>query len=107
MNFNIFFLGGGGGVQKDESFLGCEDFVDTFVVFTKLDYFWGSFLCILGSFLKVKVQIRNIFGGLLNYKIFVWVCLIFQIFLEVNSRSWIQAYVAMTIECTPPPGGVL
>ena len=27
------------------------------------DYFWASSLCILGSFLKVKVLNGNIFGG--------------------------------------------
>ena len=30
--------------------------MDIFGVITKLDYIWGSFLCILGSFLMVKVQ---------------------------------------------------
>ena len=34
-----------------------------FVVITKLDYTYGSFLCILGSFLKVKVQKVGYFGG--------------------------------------------
>ena len=32
-------------------------------VITKLDYIKGLFLCILGSFLKVIVQNRDIFGG--------------------------------------------
>ena len=32
-----------------------------FWVITKLDYIKGSFLCILGSFLKVKVQDGGIF----------------------------------------------
>ena len=32
-------------------------------VITKFDYFWWSFLCILESFLKIKVQNGNIFGG--------------------------------------------
>ena len=39
----------------------------------------GSFLCILWSFLKVKVQNGNIFGGLLKFQIFFGVCLIFLI----------------------------
>ena len=38
---NIFFCGGGGGI-------------------TKLDWFYGSFLCILGSFLNVSVQNEDI-----------------------------------------------
>ena len=54
--------------------------MDTFFgVITKLDYIKGSFLCILGSFLKVKVQnggiftiakISNIFFGCLKFLIF-------------------------------------
>ena len=34
-----------------------------FGFFTKLDYNKGSFLCILGSFLKVKVQNGGYFWG--------------------------------------------
>ena len=34
-----------------------------FGVITKLDYISGSFLCILGSFFKVKVQKGGIFFG--------------------------------------------
>ena len=64
MNF-IFLL----GVQKNEYSFGNENCVDIFLgVITKLDYIEGSFLCIVGSLLKVKVQnevgkISNIFGG--------------------------------------------
>ena len=59
--FFFFFLGGGGGwgvkiknfniyevFRKNEFFGGYEDFVDIL----NLDYNYGSFLCILGSFLK-------------------------------------------------------
>ena len=56
---------------------------------TKLDYFWCSFLYILGLLHKVKVQNGNIFWGLLKFQIFLWVCLIFLIFLGVNSRCWV------------------
>ena len=72
---DFFFWGGGGGG-----------------VITKLDYILGSFLCILGSFLKVNVQnggyflvakISNIFLG----------CLKFLIFSGVNGRCWARAYV--------------
>ena len=46
-------------------------FVDVFLgVITKLDYILGSFLCILGSFLKVKVQNRGYFWGLQKFLIF-------------------------------------
>ena len=41
-----------------------------FGVITKMDYILGSFLCILGSFLKVKVQNVGYFFGLLNFKYF-------------------------------------
>ena len=38
-------------------------------VITKLDWFYGSFPCILGSFLKVSVK-NGEFFGLLNFKYF-------------------------------------
>ena len=41
-------------------------------VITKLDYIKGSFLCILGSFLKVKVQNGGYFLGLLKFQICFW-----------------------------------
>ena len=66
--FFFFFLGGGGGgggglklrisifmrFSEKMMFLGAyEDFVDIFFrVIKNLDYNYGSFLCILGSFLK-------------------------------------------------------
>ena len=53
-----------------------------FWVITKLDYIQGSFLCLLGSFLKVKgtewgvffgvAKISNIFLGCLKFLIFLW-----------------------------------
>ena len=78
-NLEFQYLGGGGGVQKNEYCFGYEDFVDIFWVITKKDWFYGLFLCILGSFLKVKVQNGDIFGGGQNIK-FSFVCLILQIF---------------------------
>ena len=56
---SIFFFWGGGRY---------EDFVDIFFlegggVITKFDYIKESFLCILESFLKVKVQNGEFFGG--------------------------------------------
>ena len=50
-------------------------------VITKFDNIKGSFLCILGFFLKVKVQNGGIFGGLLKFHIFFLGCLKFLIFL--------------------------
>ena len=57
-------MGGGGGVY--------EDFVDIFGVITNLDYIEGSFLCILGSSLKVMVQNGGYFWGLLKFQINFW-----------------------------------
>ena len=37
-----------------------------------LTIFGGSFLCILGSFLKAKVQNGGYFLGLLKFQIFFW-----------------------------------
>ena len=58
LNLTIF-----GGFPKSEYFWGHEVFVDIFWVITKLDYIYGSLLCILGSFLKVKVQKGGYFLG--------------------------------------------
>ena len=71
--------GGGGGFRKMICF-GYEDFVDIFWVITKLDYIKGSFLCILGSFLKVKVQNGGYFRGMLKFQIFFGVLEIPDIF---------------------------
>ena len=67
-------------------------------------FFWGSpqnwpifrghfyaFLCILGSFLKGKVQNGGIFGGLLKFQIFFGVLEIPDIFRGVNGRCWARA----------------
>ena len=52
-------------------------------VITKLDYIKGSFLCILGSFLKVKMdgdRGRGMFFGLLKFQIIFGVLKIPDIF---------------------------
>ena len=59
-----------------------------FGVITKLDYISWSFLCILGPFLKVKVQNWGYFGGLPKFTIFFWVLEISDIFGGVNGRCW-------------------
>ena len=59
LNLTIF-----GGFRKNEYFLGVWRFCGYFLgIITKLNYIKGSFLCILGSFLKVKVQIGRYFWG--------------------------------------------
>ena len=44
-------------------FWGMKILLIFFGVITKLDYILGSFLCILGSFLKIKVQNGDVFWG--------------------------------------------
>ena len=59
LNLNIFR-----GFQKSEYFLGVWRFCGKFLgIIKKLNYIKGSFLCILGSFLKVKVQNGGYFWG--------------------------------------------
>ena len=92
-NFELHFFFGGGGVgaggQKNK-YLWMYDEIRFF-------YVLGAISINLGLF-KVKVQIRKMFLGLLNFKYFFWVCLIFLIFLGVKSRCWVQAYVFKKIE---------
>ena len=57
LNFNIF-----GGFQKSEYFGGMQILWIFFGVITKLDSIKGSFLCILGSSLKVKIQNGGFLG---------------------------------------------
>ena len=42
-----------------------------FGIFTRLDYIFGSFLCILGYFLKVRLQNGGYFLGLVKFKYFL------------------------------------
>ena len=46
--------------------------MDIFWGHHKMYYMYGSFLSILMSFLKVKVQNGGYFLGLLKFKIFFW-----------------------------------
>ena len=45
--------------------------------------FWWSFLFLLASFLKVKIQYGNIFWGLLNFQTFLGPCPTLLIFFGV------------------------
>ena len=49
--------------------------MDIFWVITKLDYIKRLFLCILGSFLKVKVHNGGYFLGVLKFQIFFVGCM--------------------------------
>ena len=101
LNFNIFW-----GFQKNEYFLGVWNFCGYFLGgHHKIGLVWGSFLCILGSFLRSRyrigiffgvAKIPNIFGGSWNS----WY------FLGVNGRCWVRAYVCgKKLEYPPPPWG--
>ena len=67
--------------RKMDIFGDNEDFVDILGVITKFNYIKGSFLCILGYFLKVRykmgiyfwvAKVSNIFWGCLKFQIFFW-----------------------------------
>ena len=51
------------GFLENEYFWGMTILWTFFGVITKLDYINGSFVCILGTFLKVKRKNWGIFGG--------------------------------------------
>ena len=70
------------GFQKNEYFLGCEDFVDDILGSSQnWTMFRGQFYALLGAFLKVKVQNGGYFWGLLKFQIFLG-CLKFMTFLS-------------------------
>ena len=88
LNFNIFW-----GFQKNEYFLGVWRFCRYFFGgHHKNGLVWGSFLCNLGSFFKVKVQNWDIFWVAKISNIFLG-CLKFLLFFGVNGRCWVRAYV--------------
>ena len=98
-NFELHFLEGGGG--RDGQINKCVwEYDENYDFFT----FCESFLSIW-RFFMVKVQIWRIFLGLLNFKYFSRMCLIFLIFLGIKSRCWVQAYVFEKIKLTPMGSG--
>ena len=78
LKFNIL------GVSEKDKFWGggYEELVD--ILEGGSFYYWtnlgGSFLYILGLFLKARYRM-GIFFGITSLKIFIWECLIFLIFL--------------------------
>ena len=70
----LFFWGGGGGGNHKNGLV------------------WGSFLCILGSFLRSSYRFWIFLGVAKISNIFLG-CLKFLIFLGVNGRCWVRAYV--------------
>ena len=91
-----------GGFQKNEYSFGMKILWIAYVLgpITKLDYIEGSFLCILGTLFKVKVQNLGYFLVSENSKYFVG-CLKFLTFLfflgggegGLNGRCWARANV--------------
>ena len=71
MGFKILNLNISGGFQKNEYFWGYEDFVDIFGGQHKIGLYFGVISMHLGSFLRVKVQYRDVFGGCKNFKYFL------------------------------------
>ena len=59
---------------------GYEDFMDIFWGHRTIGLYLGVIICILGSFLKVKVQNGDIFWGYENFKYFLRVLKIPDIF---------------------------
>ena len=79
-------MGGGGGFRKLNHYGECR-FCGYFWVgvITKLDCFWGSFLCIYGSFLSSMYR-----TGIFLYVAYLLLLLLFFFWggvAEVNSRS--------------------
>ena len=59
LNFNIFR-----SFQKNEYFLEYDEIVDIFWGVIKiLNYFWGSFMCISGLFLRSRFTVGIIIWG--------------------------------------------
>ena len=65
LNFNIF-----GGFQKNEQFLGYEDFMDTFWGHHKIGLYLGVISIHFRVFFKVRVQNWGYFSGSLKFQIF-------------------------------------
>ena len=85
-----FFFGGGGGskfeilifldfFRKLNNCLGMKNLILFLGCHHKSGLYFGPLLCILGSFLRIKVGNGNIFWELLKFQIFLRVCLIFLI----------------------------
>ena len=74
-----------------------------FWVIIKLDYIQESFLCILGSFHKVKVQNGGKNFRLVKFRIFFWGCLEFLIFLRGMVDAGPEPTYEEKMRVPPPP----
>ena len=82
LNFNIFL-----GLQKINYFW-VWNFVDFFGGHHKIGLYLGVISCILGSFLKVKVQKRGYVLGLLKFQINFWGAWNFWYFWGWTLDAW-------------------
>ena len=96
LNFNIFWVS-----RKRNIFWGMKILWIFFGGYHKIGLVWGSFLCILGSFLRCTEL--GYFFGLLKFQIFFWGAWNFWYFLGVNARCWVRAYIYGKNLSTPPP----
>ena len=55
--------------------------------------FMGHFYAFYALFLRSMYRMGISVLGVANFQIFVWVCLIFQIFFGVSNRCWVQTCV--------------
>ena len=83
-------------------FWGYEDFVNIFGGHHKIGLVLGSFLCILGTFLRSRYRI-GIFLGVAKISTIFLGCLIFLIFFGLKDRCWVRAYVCEKNRVPPPP----
>ena len=88
LNFNTF-----SGFQKNNYFLGYEDFVDIFLGSSQnLTVLRGHFYTFQGLFLAQGTE-WGIFFGVAKISNIFWGCLKFLIFFGVKGRCWARAYV--------------
>ena len=78
-----------------------------FGVTTKVAYIYRSFLCILGSFLKGKVQNGGYFWRLLKFQTFFWVLEIPDIFLGGTVDAGPESTYTEKNRVSLPPGDVV
>ena len=76
--------------------------MDIFGVITKIDYILGSFLCILGLFLRAGYRVLDIFGVAKISNIFLG-CLKFLIFFGWTVGAGPEPTYAEKIRVPPPP----
>ena len=97
-NFEIQYFG---GFQKNENIFGYEEIVDIFGVITLLDWFVGSFLYILGPFLKARYRMGIFLGVTKNSNIHYGMPDIADIFIGLTVDAGSKPTYAEEIESPP------